>query len=133
MDDGFRCSGLGTDIGVPAYSKLKFCDGELCQIQAIAALEPDDAGEKNIKLIYEKLRAKYGKPSMNNLRYPADCKGHFLSCVLEDRASWKARWKWPDKQLVYIATSVHSGKPVLAVLYRQRDPGSTDQIKSDAF
>lgn len=131
--DGFRCSGLATDIGIQAFSKLHFCDDRLCRVQAFSVLELGESGERSLKQLFDRLQAKYGKPSMNNLRAPAECRGNFLGCVLEERASWKARWTWPDGKLVHITTMILGGKPAVGIVYRKHGADGRMRLQSEAL
>jgi len=123
-----RCSGTPAPIGLETLSKIEFCDDALCALTVVVAFDIAQKGaNKSFLKIVNSLKGQYGTPLFTRTEVPGDCSEDLLGCVIQDKASWKAKWKWKGEGQIAAKTFAKDGVAHLAVRYQLASEKRTSQ------
>lgn len=116
--DGARgdCSGTPTSVGLPAATRLHFCDDGVCGIDVVFSPAEEELVDQ-YNTLHTKLVTKYGKPKEAREAVSDSCRQALAKC-LETEPPDGARWLWPDGHSVSIRLAQDGGKAVVEVSYR---------------
>lgn len=98
----YSCSGAPVPIGVPATTRLRFCEGRLCEINVDAErADPAATWSDEFKQTRDALAQKYGDAKKTSDTLPADCgEAELAKCVKDGRAGLVAEWWWASGEKI---------------------------------
>lgn len=121
----YGCDGTPVAIGLPARTRLNFCDGRLCRVIVFAT--PSSSRDSSYRQEFERfeqtLTRKYGGASKTTRTIPDWCRHELLKCLRNKEATWEERWAWPNGQTVLLTLERGKERPAIVIVYH-RDPSS---------
>lgn len=128
-----RCSGIAKALGLKGFVVLKFCEGDLCQIDAFMPIELERAivGLADMR---GKLALQYGAPTRSELHSPPACQGGNLPrCIAGGHAVFRHEWSWEKGPEIVLSLSENQGGLALRITYESAEATSTDLTSVDGL
>lgn len=111
LGEGFAaCDGVVADVGFPAKSLLRFCEGSLCSVEIVG--KPDGVKKAQWKPRFEALKdalsGKYGPPTYRAGREPPDCAVDTDACRITGLHAHSVGWAWKSGEQIELTIEVNA-------------------------
>lgn len=104
----WACDGVAADVGLPAQSVLRFCNGALCAIEVIG--KPKGVKKAQWLPQFESLRdaltGKYGPHSYTSGQVPPDCLADENACRISAIHAHSVGWAWKSGEQIELTIEV---------------------------
>ena len=133
--DAYTCAGTPKSVGLPASSRIRLCQGKVCEIVLISHPTPGDSSAlaTNFATLSDSLKEKYGDPNTEERKIPPECRSSLGECVKQGTAFVKFQWIWSKQRFITLAMRRVEGDATIELVYKLLPDAPTQKIDHSAL
>jgi hypothetical protein len=133
--DVFACAGTPKSMGLPATTRIRLCQGTVCEIGLLNRPKPDEASgfATNFSKLVDVMKEKYGEPNTEERKVPSECRSSLAECVKNGTAYVKLQWVWSKERFVVLSMRKVDGEATIELSYKWLPAAPTQKIDDSAL